>query len=122
MTDEQYMLEYADNFIGVLECYHTRLGMPSSQIHCLLKANQLDPSPGYTSTPNSNSTTTSLHSGIHGLLNSRQAEGIFLQTEDLPCNTSHALYASSAEDTKRSASSGASSIQVNVLINTSVGT
>lgn len=46
ITEEQYLLEYGDNAMGIVSCYVKRLHMTLEKLYCLLRANELMENPG----------------------------------------------------------------------------
>lgn len=46
LKEEQYLLEYGDNAMGIVRCYLKTLRMGVERVQCLMKANELDLSPG----------------------------------------------------------------------------
>lgn len=51
LSEEQYLLEYGDNAMGIVRCYVKRLRMELKQLYCLLRANELSQNPGLNVTP-----------------------------------------------------------------------
>lgn len=51
MGEEQYLLEYGDNAMDLLDCYINYLEVKLEQLYCLLKANEVDKTPGLSTTP-----------------------------------------------------------------------
>lgn len=60
MREEQYLKEYGENAVGVIECYRENLFMKPDQLQCLLDANHMEKSPGYPITPNMKETKVTM--------------------------------------------------------------
>lgn len=60
MHEEEYLLEYGDKAMDLLECYVNYLEVKLEQLYCLLKANEVDKNPGLSTAPTTSKPASTL--------------------------------------------------------------